>query len=73
VASLKAAGVPTAVHYPRPLNEQPAYEGLTRGDATPVAASLAKKVFSLPMYADLDAATQRRIAQAVKESLLQAA
>jgi UDP-2-acetamido-2-deoxy-ribo-hexuluronate aminotransferase len=73
VASLKEAGVPTAIHYPRPLDEQPAYEKICRSGGTPVSSRLAKQVFSLPMYADMDEATQKRIAQAMHESLRQAA
>jgi len=45
--------IPTAVHYPIPLNEQPAYEHLIKGTETPIAAALAKRVMSLPMHANL--------------------
>jgi UDP-2-acetamido-2-deoxy-ribo-hexuluronate aminotransferase len=65
VATLKGVGVPTAIHYPRPLNEQPAYRNLCRGAPTPVSSALAQQVFSLPMYADLEAATQQRIVEAL--------
>ena len=51
---LTEAGIPTAVHYPLPLNEQPAYKHLCCPDCTPVAQRLAKVVMSLPMGADLD-------------------
>lgn len=50
---LAAAGVPTAVHYPVPLNEQPAYKHLCCPDCTPVAQKMSSKVMSLPMHADL--------------------
>ncbi len=50
---LKKAGVPTAVHYPVPLNEQPAYRHLCCPDCTPVSQIVAKKVMSLPMSADM--------------------
>lgn len=46
---LVEAGIPTAVHYPVPLNEQPAYKHLCCPDCTPVAQQLAKRVMSLPM------------------------
>ena len=46
---LAEAGIPTAVHYPVPLNEQPAYKHLCCPDCTPVAGVMAKKVMSLPM------------------------
>lgn len=50
---LSEAGIPTAVHYPVPLNEQPAYKHLCCPDCTPVAKDMAKRVMSLPMSADL--------------------
>lgn len=52
-AKLERAGVPTAVHYPVPLNEQPAYRGLCVGESTPNAKFAAKSVMSLPMGPDL--------------------
>jgi UDP-2-acetamido-2-deoxy-ribo-hexuluronate aminotransferase len=58
---LAEADIPTAVHYPLPLNEQPAYKHLCCPDCTPVAHQLAKQVMSLPMGADLDVKTQHDI------------
>jgi UDP-2-acetamido-2-deoxy-ribo-hexuluronate aminotransferase len=69
VARLKADGVPTAVHYPRPLNEQPAYAHLCCPDCTPESSRLAKRVVSLPMHPDLDAQTQDRIVASVRQAL----
>jgi UDP-2-acetamido-2-deoxy-ribo-hexuluronate aminotransferase len=53
--SLDDVGVPTAVHYPIPLNEQPAYKNLCCADCTPIAQQTAKRVMSLPMSGDLAA------------------
>jgi UDP-2-acetamido-2-deoxy-ribo-hexuluronate aminotransferase len=53
-AALEAAGVPTAVHYPSPMNRQAPYLGYCCGDCTPVADAMSGKVLSLPMSADLD-------------------
>ena len=50
---MKQAGIPTAVHYPRPLHLQPAYEKLCDPKPMPVSESLASQVISLPMSADL--------------------
>ena len=55
-AALKAEGVPTAVHYPRPLTRQPAfaaYAGARVEEANPVAERLSQMVFALPMHHDL--------------------
>jgi UDP-2-acetamido-2-deoxy-ribo-hexuluronate aminotransferase len=65
-ARLKAAGVPTAVHYPVPLNLQPAFAFLGQGSGSfPKSDAAAKRVLSLPMHAFLDEDTQDRIVAAV--------
>ena len=51
--SLQASGVPTAVHYPKPLNLQPAYAHLCCPDCCPESLRAAARVMSLPMSADL--------------------
>lgn len=60
-AKLQAAGIPTAVHYPVPINAQPAYRGLCSSDATPVSDWMARHVMSLPMGPDLAAHDQQLI------------
>lgn len=60
--SLKAADIPTAVHYPVPLNEQPAYRDIGRRADTPVSSAVAQQVMSLPMGPDLSAEHRERIA-----------
>lgn len=62
---LKAAGIPTAVHYPIPLNEQPAYRHLCCPDCTPMSKQRASQVMSLPMSADLTAHDQDEIVRVV--------
>jgi UDP-2-acetamido-2-deoxy-ribo-hexuluronate aminotransferase len=60
---LKEAGIPTAVHYPIPLNQQPAVADkkvqLPEGDAA------AKAVMSLPMSAYVSAEDQEKIVSAL--------
>ena len=68
-AALQAAGVPTAVHYPKPLNLQPAYAAHCCPDCCPTSASLAQRVMSLPMSADLTEADQDRVVQALSQAL----
>jgi dTDP-4-amino-4,6-dideoxygalactose transaminase len=66
-ADLKAAGVPTAIYYPKPLHEQTAYKAYpVAPGGLPVSEQMAKKVLSLPMHPYLDAATQDRIVMAVR-------
>ena len=66
-AKLKEQGIPTAVHYPVPLNLQPAFASLGLGPGTfPKSDAAARRVMSLPMDAFLDEATQDRIVAAVR-------
>jgi len=62
---LSEAGVPTAVHYPVPLNEQPAYKHLCCPNCTPIAQQMAKQVMSLPISPDLSAEDQDKIVSAL--------
>ena len=64
-AALAAAGIPTAVHYPKPLHHQPAYAALCCPECCPVSVSAGLQVLSLPMSADLTHAQQDRIVAAL--------
>jgi UDP-2-acetamido-2-deoxy-ribo-hexuluronate aminotransferase len=59
--ALAEAGIPTAVHYPAPLSEQPAYRDLCRFGPLPHSQVAAQRVLSLPMHPYLDEALQDRI------------
>jgi UDP-2-acetamido-2-deoxy-ribo-hexuluronate aminotransferase len=61
-------GIPTAVHYPTPLNQQPAYRSFDGGAATPVSNEIASKVMSLPMGPDLSATDQQSIVEALNRT-----
>jgi UDP-2-acetamido-2-deoxy-ribo-hexuluronate aminotransferase len=65
-ARLKAAGIPTAVHYPRPLHHQPAYAAHCCPGCCPHSIAAARRVLSLPMSADLSEADQDRVVQALR-------
>ncbi|MEJ2895443.1 DegT/DnrJ/EryC1/StrS family aminotransferase [Bordetella avium] len=69
VEQLKAAGIPTAIHYPRPIHKQPAYEHFASEHGTPNSDLLADQVLSLPMHPDLDEATQDKIVAVLREAL----
>jgi UDP-2-acetamido-2-deoxy-ribo-hexuluronate aminotransferase len=62
---LSDAGIPTAVHYPIPLNEQEAYKYLCCPDCTPIAKQLAKQVMSLPMGSELTLNLQKLIVREI--------
>jgi len=61
---LKAAGIPTAVHYPIPLNKQPAVaDELAQ---LPVGDEVATEVLSLPFSASLDVEQQQYVVGTIK-------
>lgn len=63
---LKNAGIYTGIHYPVPLHMQKAYEWLHyRPDDLPVASRIAAQIISLPMFPQLTADQQARVAQEV--------
>src|SRR5690606_14315758 len=64
-ASLKAAGIPTAVHYPIPLNRQPAVAD--DGVSLPVGDAVAERVMSVPMHPYLDEAAISRVVDTVRQ------
>ncbi|MBS0526214.1 MAG: DegT/DnrJ/EryC1/StrS aminotransferase family protein [Proteobacteria bacterium] len=68
-AKLKAAGVPTAVYYPKPLHRQTAYRQFPATNGLAVSDRLSHEVLSLPMHPYLDEATQDRICNAVVEAV----
>ena len=68
-AFLQAEGVPTAIHYPRPLNRQPAFEAISRSHGTANSDWLAARVMSLPMSADLTEADQDRVVETLRRAL----
>ncbi|WNF45445.1 DegT/DnrJ/EryC1/StrS family aminotransferase [Pseudomonas sp. SG20056] len=61
---LKAAGVPTAVHYPIPLNKQPAVAD--NSVSLPVGDAVAGKVMSLPFHPYLASADIEKIVSTLK-------
>jgi UDP-2-acetamido-2-deoxy-ribo-hexuluronate aminotransferase len=70
VAALTALRIPTAVHYPRCLHEQPVFAALGHkvGDF-PECERAAREVLSLPMHAYLEAAQQERVIAGVRAAL----
>jgi UDP-2-acetamido-2-deoxy-ribo-hexuluronate aminotransferase len=56
---LHEAGIPTAVHYPIPLNKQPAVEDKTSD--LPIGDEIAEKVLSIPMHPYLSESDQVKV------------
>jgi UDP-2-acetamido-2-deoxy-ribo-hexuluronate aminotransferase len=69
--AMKAAGIPTAIHYPVPLHLQPVFASVGQGvGSLPVAEAAARRVMSLPMHPYLTDAQQERIVAALKSAVL---
>ena len=62
--SLKSHGIPTAVHYPRPLSQQPSVKDIDC--YVPVSDNLAISVLSLPMHAYMTDEHREKIVQGIK-------
>ena len=72
-AHLRGRGVPTAIYYPRPLHQQPAYRDHHDGAALPVSEALARRILALPIHADLTEAALGRVCDGVLSALGNAA
>lgn len=71
-AALGKEGVPTAVHYPRPLTRQPAFSkfmgtGANAAAGFPVSEDLCKRVFALPMHHALSDEHFRIVEEALRK------
>ena len=65
---MQKSDVPTTVHYPIPLNKQPAVKDVNAW--TPVGDMLSEQVLSLPMHAYMSEEDFNLIATTLKESLV---
>jgi len=64
---LKEKGIETAIHYPTPLPNLPAYAYLgTKPSDFPVATALQEQILSLPMYPELEEKQIEYIAQTIR-------
>ena len=65
---LEEKGIPTAVHYPIPLHQQPVFAD--QKVSLPVSEKLAVRVMSLPMHPLLNEDTLKRVVDALKVTLV---
>lgn len=69
-AALQEKGIPTAVHYPSGLHEQPIFKQLyPEAQSFPLTENAARHVVSLPMHPYLTEKDQERVCQAVEECI----
>jgi len=67
-AKLKEQGIPTAVHYPIPLNKQPAVADANA--ILPVGDIIAERVMSLPMHPYMNEKQQNKIVSELQQVLI---
>ena len=73
--TLKAAGVPSGIYYPKPLHHQPAYAGAHAAaiaggpPALPVSKMLCGRILSLPVHPYLTADEIGRVVAALRGAL----
>ncbi len=65
--SLQADGIPTAIHYPKPLNKQPVFSHYE--SSLPTSEKLSERVMSLPMHPYLEKDEQVRVVESLKKAL----
>ena len=69
-AELEARGIHTGLHYPIPLHLQKAYEHLRyREGDFPVAERIGRECFTLPLFAEMTAAQQTAVVDALTDVL----
>ena len=66
--ALQERGIPTAVHYPLGLHQQPIFKDMYPSDETfPITENAASRVISLPMHPYLTVGEQQEICKALAE------
>lgn len=67
---LQAAGIQAGIHYPVPIHLTAAFAGLGVAEgAFPVAERASRELLSLPLFAEITAGQQERVASALKSAL----
>ncbi|MCS6860811.1 MAG: DegT/DnrJ/EryC1/StrS family aminotransferase [Abditibacteriales bacterium] len=69
LSALREQGIAAGLHYPTPVHLQPCYEslGVPRG-ALPVTESLAPRIISLPMFAEITSKQVEFVCQQIRQS-----
>jgi dTDP-4-amino-4,6-dideoxygalactose transaminase len=65
--ALAAMGITTMIYYPIPQDQLPVYKG--KYPPNPVSDQVAAEVLSLPIWPEMELATQERVTQAIRQVL----
>lgn len=66
---LHAAGIPSMVHYPKPIHHQPAYAQYCLPECCPQSQLAGELVMSLPMSPDLTTTQQERVVDRLRATM----
>lgn len=67
---LQAAGIQAGIHYPVPIHLTAAFAGLGVAEgAFPVTERASRELLSLPLFAEITAGQQERVASALKSAM----
>lgn len=66
INALKIADIPTAVHYPIPLHQQPCFNNNKM--QLPITENLSREVFSIPMHPYISQEQQQRIISTISQA-----
>lgn len=66
---LQAAGVSTAIHYPVPIHQQPAYRSYAQPQPLGTTEQIAQEIVTLPLSPHLSDADAKRVVEAVTATL----
>lgn len=65
---MRAAGIGTALHYPKPIHRQPSYAARIRGgDRLPETESLYREILTLPMFPELTDSDVKKVCDVLRQ------
>jgi dTDP-4-amino-4,6-dideoxygalactose transaminase len=65
---MRAAGIATALHYPKPIHLQPAYAGRIKGaDRLSETESLYRQILTLPMFPELTDSDVEKVCDVLRQ------
>jgi len=64
-SALQDRGIPTAIHYPIPLHQQPAFREIGRNLGLAVSEQVAAHIISLPIYPEMPPADRETVIDAI--------
>lgn len=67
VKALRAENIGCSIHYPTPLNKQPAFRNVCKETDCPVSEEISKRIFSIPVHPALTEEDLKKILEALEK------